>query len=139
MSNFIDICKAIRDGETVGASGKMAKFTVVVRSPMKNKDTGEYGSTFVDVICFNKQIDSALQVKKGDYVGVVGSIEMNKYTNKDGIEKQTLQVIADQVKPMAFNSKKEDHAPAASNFVPQESAPTFLVPDDTECSLPFDL
>ena len=139
MSNFIGTFKCARGGETMGSSGKVAKMTIIVRSPMKNKDTDEYDSYFFDVICFNKNIDKCLSVNKGDFVGVVGSVTINKYTNKDGVEKVSPQIIADNIIPQGFT--KTSDQPANTAQLPVAAEPQAFVPPVAAdpYNLPFDL
>lgn len=139
MSNFIGTFKCTRGGETMGTSGKVAKMTINVRSPMKNRDTDEYDSYFFDVICFGKNIDKCLSVNKGDFVGVVGSVTTNKYTNKDGVEKITPQIVADQIIPQGF-TKTSAQPENGSAQIPTNNVQPFVPPvDDSSTALPFDI
>jgi len=61
MSNFIGTFKCARGGETMGTSGKVAKMTIIVRSPMKNKDTDEYDSYFLTASASERTSTSACQ------------------------------------------------------------------------------
>ena len=138
MSNFIGTFKCARGGETMGTSGKVAKMTIVVRSQMKNKDTDEYDSYFFDVICFGRNIDKCLSVSKGDFVGVVGSVTLNKYTNKDGVEKITPQIVADQIIPQGF-TKTSAQPESSTAQIPSNNVQAFTPPPQDDTGLPFDL
>lgn len=74
-------------------SGKaIASFTVATDSGYKDKATGEWVSKpqWHNIVVLNDALTKAAQerVKKGVYIEVTGSLEYEKYTDKDGKEKQ---------------------------------------------------
>jgi single-strand DNA-binding protein len=90
-----------------GREGKVAKFGLGVKYMMdkKNPATGEWEggeSAFIDVEVFNREnrqladlVESRL--RKGQQVYVEGRLRLNKWTDKDGQERQKLLVVADNI------------------------------------------
>lgn len=70
----------------------IASFTVATDSGYKDKTTGEWVSKpqWHNIVVLNDALALAAQkhVKKGVYIEVTGSLEYEKYTDKDGNEKQ---------------------------------------------------
>ena len=72
----------------------MAKFSVAET----RKKNDEKITTWFNVIAFDKLAEHvASSVDKGKRVMVVGRIESDDYTNKDGVAVKNYQVIADEV------------------------------------------
>jgi len=70
---------------------------------------------------------------------VVGSVTLNKYTNKDGVEKITPQIVADQIIPQGF-TKTSAQPENDSAQIPSNNVQPFVPPvDDSSTALPFDL
>jgi single-strand DNA-binding protein len=90
-----------------GRNGKVAKFGLGVKYMLdkKNPTTGEWEggeSAFVDVEVFNREnrqlADLVEQrLRKGQQVYVEGRLRLNKWTDKDGQERQKLLVVADNI------------------------------------------
>lgn len=78
-----------------------AEFTIMWSTSKKNRQTGEYenGPTkFVRTMLFGFEAkDVAAGVNGGDRVDVTGKIEHNPWTNKNGEEKDSWDLIADRV------------------------------------------
>ncbi len=76
-----------------------ASFTVAVNERVKNGDEWVDGeATFYRVTAWKKMGEQAAEwVKKGDRVMVVGKLRSKKYTTKEGEERLSLEVTADEV------------------------------------------
>lgn len=78
-----------------------AEFTIMWSTSKKNRQTGEYenGPTkFVRVMLFGFEAkDVAAAVNGGDRVDVTGKIEHNPWTNKNGEEKDSWDLLAERV------------------------------------------
>lgn len=79
----------------------MATFSLAVG---KRKDES---TIFVDFVAFKKMADYASQILKGDNVFVVGKIQERKYTNKDGEEKTSRNVLCDWMNVMSVEHKAQ--------------------------------
>jgi len=90
-----------------GREGKVAKFGLAVKYMMdkKNPATGQWEggeTTFIDIEVFNRenrQIADLVEqrLRKGHQVYVEGRLRLNKWTDKDGQERQKLLVVADNI------------------------------------------
>jgi single-strand DNA-binding protein len=110
VNKVILIGRLTRDVETrsfANTGGKVAKFGLAVAYMRDRKDpnTGEWGggeTTFIDIEVFNREtrqladlVESRL--RKGSQVYVEGRLRLNKWTDKEGQERQKLLVVADTV------------------------------------------
>jgi single-strand DNA-binding protein len=99
MSNDLNSCNfignVVRDPELrpVGESS-VANFTIAVGWKSKDKE----GVEWVNVNAWGKLAEIVAQYAlKGTKVFVQGSMKTEKYTDKNGIEKQTTKITADKV------------------------------------------
>lgn len=97
------------------ASGKATcNISIATSSKRKDKD----GNTTEDtqwhrVTFFDKLAEIAGQyVKKGSPVYVEGSIKYGKYTDKDGVERNTVDVIASSMQLLGNKEPARQEAPA---------------------------
>ena len=122
MSNNLNCCSFIgnivRDPELrpVGASS-VANFTIAVGWKSKDKE----GVEWVNVNAWGKLAEIVAQYAlKGTKVFVQGSMKTEKYTDKNGVEKQTTKITADKVE---FLSKASSHQEAPSQQEEDSSIP----------------
>lgn len=80
-------------------------------------------------------------LKKGRQVYVEGRLKTRKWTDKDGIEKYTTEVIAQEMTMLGGRDGAEERAPAPSPKPPQRSAANAPKPgtafDDMDNDIPF--
>ena len=96
----------------------VTSFRIAVTRNYKVND--EYLSDFFTVVAWRNTAEfAAKHFKKGDSLTVQGRAEVRKYTDKDGNNRETVEIIADSV---YFGEKKRDTSE-------QNTAP---VPDDFE-------
>ena len=79
-------------------STAMTTFSLAVG---KRKDES---TIFVDFVAFRKAADYASSIMKGDTVFVVGRVQERTYTNKDGEEKTSKNVLCDYINIMRSDS-----------------------------------
>lgn len=95
-----------------GASGMaMCNISIATSTKRKDKNTGEYveETQWHRVQFFDKLAEIAGQyVKKGQPVYVEGRIKYGKFTNKDGVEQQTCDIVAESMQLLG----SKDAAPA---------------------------
>lgn len=86
----------------------------------KKDDRGEWvdgRSAFLNVNAWGGKAERAAEtLKKGDEVIVIGRLSIDKYTDKDGNERQSIEIDADQV--------------ASTGKAPRSSAPRPPVDDE---------
>lgn len=100
-------------------AGLLTRFTMAVRRDGNNAD-------FISCVAFGKTAELIDQYfKKGDQIGVTGSIQTGKYKNKDGDTVYTTDVIVRQIDFTGSAGKSDNED--------EEYAPT-----DTELPFPED-
>jgi len=62
------------------------RFSVATGHENKSDGSGKYPLVFHDVTAWTKQFPDAINIKKGEYVRVVGRLNYTKWTGKDGLE-----------------------------------------------------
>lgn len=89
----------------------VAKFTVAdTRGKGDDKQT-----TWHNVVCFDEQAENVCeQVKKGSRVLVQGRLNKDKYVDKDGNNRESVEIVADEI-CLSLRWKKTDKVYRLSN------------------------
>ena len=142
MLNRIDIMgRLVRDPELrqTGSGIPVASFTLAVDRDRKN-DSGEKETDFIDVVVWRHTAEFVSKYfTKGSMAVVSGRLQMRKWQDKDGNNRISAEVQADNV---YFGEAKKDGGDQGNGYVPQYSAPAqnaptnFAVLDD-DGELPF--
>lgn len=75
---------------------------------------------FINVTAFDQQAEIvAKYFKKGNLIGIEGSIRTNRYTDKNGNNRTSFNVVANNVQFM--ESKRDSSAPAGNDTAPAAS------------------
>lgn len=91
----------------------VAKLSVAVTERVKVDNGWADATEWFRVTVFGKQAESAGQfLAKGRQVYVEGRLKTDKYKDKDGVEKTSVEVIANQVVFIGGGGKAEGPAPA---------------------------
>jgi single-strand DNA-binding protein len=173
LNKVMLIGRLTRDPETRsfvsnGREGKVAKFGLGVKYMMdkKNPATGAWEggeSAFINIEVFNREnrqladlVESRL--RKGAQVYVEGRLRLNKWTDKDGQERQQLLVVADTLEfleprsdgfsgegasrprqsTQAAPPARKSSAPANNNArFEDESGPTDSASEEAPDDIPF--
>lgn len=124
------------------ANGKAAtSISIATTSKRKDKDSGE---TIEDTQWHRVQFFERLAevvgeyVKKGSPLYIEGRLKYGKYTDKDGIERNTCDIVATEMQ--LLGSKQGDAAPApqaAPRPVPAAPKPQGSGFDDMDDDIPF--
>jgi single-strand DNA-binding protein len=73
----------------------ICKLSVAVTERVKDGDAWKDATEWFRVTCFGKQAENAGQyLQKGKQVYVEGRLKTDKYKDKDGVEKTSVEVIA---------------------------------------------
>lgn len=122
--------RLVRDPElrTTTTGKQVVSFTVAVDKRFKPAD-GEKSANFFRVTAWEKQAEFVGNyAQKGRMVGVEGRLDQRKYTNKEGIEVETTEIIADNValldRPRDDQGGGESYATAAVATGTNEPDPT---------------
>ena len=113
MNNVVLMGRLTRDPELRKAGEtSVTNFTLAVDRDRKNKD-GERETDFIRVTVFGKQAETVCKwLSKGKRTMVQGRIQTGSYTDKDGNNRYTTDVIANRVQFIDFAA--QDEAPAAT-------------------------
>jgi single-strand DNA-binding protein len=117
-------------------SNAVASFSIAVDRRFKRE--GQPDADFFNCVAFGKTADFCEKyIKKGTKVVIDGEIQNNNYTNKDGQEVRTVQIIANSIE---FAESKNNQQGNQQKAEPQnEPTPNdFLqIPDNVAENLPF--
>lgn len=114
-----------RDPETrhMPSGDAICNFSVAVTESWKDKNSGDKKeqTTWYRVGAFGKlgEICSSY-LKKGSSVMITGKIQTRKYTDKDGVERESWELKADQ---MQMLGGKPDGAQGGSQPAPRQAPP----------------
>ena len=130
-----------RDWEQANSNTVIAKNSLAVRRDFKNKQTGEYDTDWIPLTAFSKTAETLMQYTgKGSKILVVGKLQTNNFTNKQGNKRTSYDVIVDRFEFLdskGDNQQKQTDNPFAnanlSNEDPFESNDTEIDNSD----LPF--
>ena len=111
------------DVTTTSSGMTIAKNSLGVRRDFKDKQTGKYETDWIPLTVFGKTAEIMSQhLSKGSKVEIVGKLQTNNYTDKDGNKRTSYDVIVNSFgfldsandKPKTQN-KPVDDDPFASN------------------------
>lgn len=121
----------------------IANVSLATNSSWKDKTTGEKKeeTEWHRVVFYKKLAEIVGQyVKKGGSIYVEGRLKTRKWTDKDGVEKYTTEILADQMQLLGGhgNSNGEQQSPAPRNTKPAAPKPSSMnSTDDDDDSIPF--
>lgn len=96
MNNIQLVGRLTRDPEltyTPGNGLAIVKFTLAVNRPRFDKNKPQEAD-FINCVCFGKRAEAiANYVQKGYRFGVIGRLQINKYTDKEGNNRWSTDVI----------------------------------------------
>jgi len=140
VNKVILVGNAGRDTETrfLPSGQAVSNVSLATTSRRKDKATGEYieETQWHRITFFERLAEIAGEyVKKGSPIYVEGRLTYRKYTDKDGIEKTSTDIIASELQ--LLGGKPENQAPRA----PAEQKPAPKAPssgfDDFDETIPF--
>ena len=141
MANDLNQCNFIgrlgRDPETRYTAGgdAVTNFSIAVGWKSKDKE----GAEWVSIVSFGKLAEICGQyLKKGSQVFVSGRFKTEKYTDKEGVERYSTKITADQIQMLGpkpsggSESADDDYGQAPQRN--QRPAPNF---SDMDEEIPF--
>ncbi len=97
MNQVVLIGRLVRDADLkMLSNGSVLNFTIAVDRGYKDKD-GNKQTDFVPIVAFNKD-KIADYMLKGKMVAISGSIQIDKYKDKDGKDRTATKVNAREIK-----------------------------------------
>ena len=89
------------------------------------------------IVLFGRQAEVAGEyLKKGSMCYVEGKLATRKYTDKDGIERYSTEIVVDRLQLMGDGRKREEEAPAKEPAAKTSSAKRTKT-DDFDDDIPF--
>lgn len=96
-----------KDPEISQKNSRVANFSVGYQSSKKGAD-GKYEQNFINCTCFDKTAQNALSyLKKGDKVYIEGNLNIQQYTDKNGISKNATTLLVGIFKILEAKAEKE--------------------------------
>lgn len=127
MNKAILMGRLTRDVElkTTASGVSVASFSIAVNRRFKNADGG-YDADFINCVAWRQQAEFiGKYFKKGQLIGLVGSIQTRTYDDKDGKKVYVTEVVVDEAEFVGSKSDKKEEAlpempsiPDNDGFVP---------------------
>ncbi len=120
MANDLNLCQFIgrlgKDPEIrYSGDGKaIANFSIACGSSWKDKNSGEKkeSTEWIRLVAFGKLGEIVAEyLRKGSQVYVSGRMQTRKYQDKEGNDKYTTEVVADQLQMLGGKRTNDDDAP----------------------------
>lgn len=108
LNRIILMGRMVRDPELrrTQSGTPVSSFTLAVDRDFKDKQTGERGVDFIDVVAWRSTGEFVSRYfTKGRMAVVEGRLQMRDWTDKDGNKRRSAEVVADQV---YFGDSKRD-------------------------------
>ena len=108
LNNVVLVGRLTSDPELkeVGKEGKVVNFTIAVPRSYKNEG-GDYETDFIQCNVWNKIAENMAEfTKKGDLIGVKGTLQSSSFEDKEGNKRYKTDVRVDKV--TFLSSKKEE-------------------------------
>lgn len=139
MNNVILMGRLTRNPDVRVSQGAepmtIARFTLAVDRKYAKKDS-EYKADFISIVVFGKKAEfTEKYLRQGTKVVVEGRIQTGSYTNKDGNNVYTTDVVAEDIEfaeskgASESQEPKQEEGPASDGFID--------VPEGIENDLPF--
>lgn len=97
--------------KTTGSGIYVTSFNIAVERRFKN-DNGERETDFITIVAWRGTAEFVSKhFKKGDMIGIDGSIQTRKFTDKNGNNRTAFEVVADNV-DFVGGKKDSSEAPA---------------------------
>ena len=134
MNKVIMIARLVKDPDVRYSQAAepmaIAKFSIAVSR--KKKNDGEPDADFFNVTAFGKLGEFVEKyLKQGTKIALSGKIQNNNYTDKNGVKKYGVEIIAEEIEFAGAKKEESGRAPEKDNdgFV--------AIPDDIASDLPF--
>lgn len=135
LNRVLAMGRLTRDPElsTTPSGAKKAVFSMAVDRNYKDRATGERGTDWLDVTAWRQTAEFAAQyLAKGRMVVVEGRLQTSSYTDREGIKRKSVVIVADSIY-FADSRRAEGNAPQPAPPARQEYAEL----DDDNGELPF--
>ena len=138
LNHIVIMGRLTRDPELrrTGSGVAVASFTLAVDRDFSGKDGGEKEVDFIDAVAWRQTGEFVSKYfGKGRMAVVSGRLQIRKWTDKDGNNRRTAEIVADNV---YFGDSKKDSSGDATVATPAAApASDFAMLEDDDASLPF--
>ena len=122
-----------------------ARVSLATSESWKDKNTGQKQekTEWHRVKFFGRLAEIAAEfLRKGSQVYIEGKLSTSKYTGKDGVERQSTEIIADQMQMLGGagnreSAKSRETPQAARRETPQRTEPQQQARDEFDDDIPF--
>ena len=105
-----------RDWEQANSNTVIAKNSLAVRRDFKNKQTGDYDTDWIPLTAFSKTAETLMQyTSKGSKILIVGKLQTNNYTDKNGNKRTSYDVIVDRFEFLDSRSDNQQQSQQQNN------------------------
>ena len=101
----------VRDPElrTTQSGVPVCSFTVAVNRRKQGPEAGQQEADFFRITTWRQQAENCNRyLSKGKKVGITGALTLQAYTGNDGLQRQSLEVQADEVEFLTPRSDADD-------------------------------
>ena len=138
LNHIVIMGRLTRDPELrrTGSGIAVASFTVAVDRDFGKNENGEKETDFIDCVAWRSTGEFVSKYfTKGRMAVVSGRLQIRKWTDKDGNNRRTAEIVADNV---YFGDSKKDSSGDATVATPAAApASDFAMLEDDDASLPF--
>ena len=139
MNKVILMGRLTRDPEVRVSTGNgntvIGRFSIAVDRRFKKE--GQAEADFFNCTTFGKQAEFVEKyLHKGTKVVVVGSVQNDNYTNKEGQQVYSVQIMVDEVEFAESKNSSNQNTPAGVS-APVQNDGFLNIPDGIEEELPF--
>ena len=138
LNHIVIMGRLTRDPELrrTGSGIAVASFTLAVDRDFSGKDGGEKEVDFIDCTAWRQTGEFVSKYfTKGRMAVVSGRLQIRKWTDKDGNNRRTAEIVADNV---YFGDSKKDSSGDATVATPAAApASDFAMLEDDDANLPF--
>lgn len=151
LNHIVLMGRLTRDPELrrTGSGTAVASFTIAVDRDFSGKDSGEKETDFIDCVAWRQTGEFVSKYfKKGRMIVVSGRLQVRKWKNKDGENRYTTEVVADNCyfgDSKKESSGSESYGESYGQQTGGYSAPAYSAPpasdyamlDDDDAQMPF--
>ena len=122
------------------AGDPIANLSIATSESWKDKQTGERRekTEWHRVVSFNKHLNDVIEkyVKKGSKIYIEGKLQTRKWTDKDGVDRYSTEVVLDWNGSITLLDKRDDTYDNKDNREPDAPADDGHL-DDLDDEIPF--
>ena len=94
---------------TTSSGIPFTRFSVAINRPFSNN--GERSADFINILVWRKQAENVCNfLDKGSQVAIEGRIQTGSYTDKDGNNRTSFEVVADNVQFLDSKSQRSNES-----------------------------